>query len=89
MAELVDIDSYSAEESLRFERQVKEKEEKRVTFFEEFEGKKRKKWWNEESNFVSASIRNGKYIIHIKEKIWNWILFCSSESSGADRNWRI
>ena len=63
----LNFDSYSAEESLRFERQVKEKEEKRVTFFEEFEGKKRKKWWNEESNFVSAGIRNGKYIIHIKE----------------------
>jgi len=33
----LNFDSYSAEESLRFERQVKEKEEKRVTFFEEFE----------------------------------------------------
>ena len=29
----LNTDSYSAEESLRFERQVKEKEEKRVTFF--------------------------------------------------------
>ena len=38
----LNFDSYSAEESLRFERQVKEKEEKRETFFEEFEGKKRK-----------------------------------------------
>ncbi len=57
--------SYSAEESLRFERQVKD--EKRVTFFEEFEAKKGNKWWKEESDFVSAGVKDGKYIIYLKE----------------------
>ena len=61
----LNFNSYSAEESLRFERQLKE--EKRVTFFEEFEGKKGNKWWKEESNFVSAGVKDGKYIIHLKE----------------------
>ena len=57
--------SYSAEESLRFERQVKD--EKRVTFFEEFKTKKGNKWWKEESDFVSAGVKDGKYIIYLKE----------------------
>lgn len=61
----LNLDSYSPAENLRFEQQIKE--EKRVTLFEEFKAKKVNKWWKEESNYVSAGVKDGKYIIHLKE----------------------
>ena len=61
----LNLDSHSPAENLRFEQQVKE--EKGVTLFEEFKAKNVNKWWKEESNFVSAGVKYGKYIIHLKE----------------------